>query len=94
MLAVLQDALDCFQKYAFARDVHGRQLFADAEDWISCEDRGWYYSFENICETLEINPDYLRRGVRDWKKQVAVIGPQEPRIKGPVTDDAVLAVAG
>src|SRR5262249_29989513 len=77
MLAVLQDALDCYQKYAFARDTHGRQLFADANDWISCQDRDWYFSFENICETLEISPAYLRQGVQQWKKQ-AVQVPCEP----------------
>jgi len=69
MLAVLQDALDCYQKYAFCTDGQGRQLFADADGWISCEDRNWYFSFENICETLEINPNYLRRGVQEWRRQ-------------------------
>jgi hypothetical protein len=68
MLAVLQDALDCYQKYAFARDGHGRQAFGDAETWISCGDRDWYFSFENICETLDINPDFLRRGMRTWRE--------------------------
>jgi hypothetical protein len=94
MLAVLQDALDCFQKYAFAKDVHGRQLFTDAEGWIACEDREWYFSFENICETLEISPEYLRRGVRDWKMHAGVFGRQGLRSKSPVSDDAVLAAAG
>ena len=71
MLAVLQDALDCYQKYAFARDGHGRQLFGDAESWISCCDRDWYFSFENICETLDINPDFLRRGMQTWREHAA-----------------------
>lgn len=77
MLAVLQDALDCYQKYAFSRDGHGRQLFGDADEWISCEDRDWYFSFENICETLEINPAYLRRGVHRWRTRT-VQGRQHP----------------
>lgn len=68
MLAVLQDALECFQKYALSKDIHGHQLFAEAEEWIACEDRSWYFSFENICETLEINPAYLRQGVQAWRK--------------------------
>ncbi len=72
MLAVLQDALDCYQKYAFSKDGPGRQLFADAESWILCDDRDWYYSFENICETLEINPEYLRRGVERWRANTSV----------------------
>lgn len=71
MLAVLQDALDCYQKYAFARDGQGRQLFVDAEAWIAGEDAAWYFSFENICEILEINPAYLRRGVERWRAHAA-----------------------
>lgn len=69
MLAVLEDAIDCYRKYAFAKDGPGRQLFADASGWISCDDRGWCFSFENICEALEINPDYLRRGMQKWRRR-------------------------
>ncbi|MFN8624843.1 MAG: hypothetical protein U0587_02485 [Candidatus Binatia bacterium] len=68
MLAVLQDALECYQKYAFASDLHGHQLFAEADEWISCQERTWYFSFENICETLEIDPDYLRHGMQAWRQ--------------------------
>jgi hypothetical protein len=68
MLAVLQDALDCYQKYAFAKDGPGQQMFADADEWINDEDRGWYFSFENICEILDINPAYLRQGVKRWRQ--------------------------
>lgn len=67
MLAVLEDALDCFQKYAAARDGHGQALFEEANTWISSNDRGWFFSYENICETLEINPEYLRRGLDSWR---------------------------
>lgn len=72
MLAVLQDALDCYQKYAFAKDGVGRQLFSDASSWIRCEDRSWYFSFENICETLEISPSYLRNGVERWRRRASL----------------------
>ena len=94
MLAVLQDALDCFQKYAFARDVHGRQLFADAEEWIACDDRHWLLGREHLRD-LGDQPRVSASwgaGVEDNKPRC--IGPQEPRMKMPVTVDAVLAVAG
>ena len=68
MLAVLEDALDCFQKYAAARDGHGQALFEEANTWIASNDRGWFFSYENICETLEINPEYLRRGLDTWRR--------------------------
>jgi hypothetical protein len=67
MLAVLEDAVDCYQKYAHARDPRGRQLFEEARDWVVSTDRTWLFSFENICDTLEICADYVRRGLRDWR---------------------------
>jgi hypothetical protein len=67
VVAVLEDAVDCFQKHIHARDEKARQLFADAEEWISSEDRSWPFSFENVCDLLQINPQYLRRGLMAWK---------------------------
>ena len=68
MLAVLQDALKCFQKHASAQYVWEKKLFREAQDWIMDKNTGWYFSFENICETLQLNPDYLRRGLLVWKE--------------------------
>ena len=67
MLAVLEDAIDCYQKFAHARDPRGTQMFDEAREWVSSTDRGWLFSFENICDTLEINAGYVRRGLREWK---------------------------
>ena len=94
MLAVLQDALDCYQKYAFAKDGHGRQLFADADAWVSCEDSDWYFSFENICETLDINPAYLRRGVQEWRRRAIMLGRQPTRDKRTPSGEDHLAAVG
>ena len=69
VVAILEDAVDCFHKHLFARDHKARQLFEDAEAWILCEDREWPFSFENICELLDLNPEYLRRGLLAWKEQ-------------------------
>src|SRR3989475_9565775 len=32
MLAVLEDAIDCYQKYAHSRDPRGRQMFDEARE--------------------------------------------------------------
>ena len=66
-IAVLQDAVDCFQKHIRARDRKAQQLFAEAEEWICSQDRSWPFSFENICDLLQINAQYLRRGLTLWK---------------------------
>jgi hypothetical protein len=69
MLAVLEDAIFCFQKYLFAHDRKGRALFQEAEEWILENQSEWFFSFNNICEVLGIHPGYLRQGLLRWKKQ-------------------------
>jgi hypothetical protein len=68
MLAVLEDAIACFQKYVLARDGKGREMFRDAEEWISAEESEWLFSFDNVCEALGFNPSYVRAGLVRWKE--------------------------
>jgi hypothetical protein len=67
MFAVLSDAVECFQKYVGSDRRGSRKLFDDAEAWINSRDSKWPYSFEFICEVLNINPDYLRMGLTRWR---------------------------
>ncbi len=69
MLAVLEDAVACFQKYLFARDSKGKGLFRDAEEWISEESSDYLFSFDNICEVFGLNPPYVREGLARWKEK-------------------------
>src|SRR5213593_1506914 len=69
MIAVLEDAVDVYRKQAGARDPRGQQLFHDAEVWIEDPDRTWLFSFQNICDVLGLDADYLRRGLRVLKER-------------------------
>ena len=69
MLAVLEDAIACFQKYIFARDGKGKMLFQEAEEWVQERGGDWLFSFANVCETLGFDPEYLRQGIMQWKEQ-------------------------
>ena len=70
VIAILQDAVECYQKHLFARDNKARQLFADAEEWIMSTDRAYFFSFENVCELLDINPEFMRRGLLAWRERL------------------------
>lgn len=65
--AVLQDAVDCFQKYLVTADRRQRGLYLDAEAWILSRERGWPFAFENVCEQLNLDATYLRRGLLAWR---------------------------
>ncbi len=74
MLAVLEDAIDCFQKYAHTSDLRGRQMFLESYEWIMSPDKRWLFSFENICQIVDMNPDYIRQGLSRWRTQNAKSG--------------------
>ena len=69
MLAVLRDALDCYQKYALADDRANRELFEEAAAWIECTNTDGLFSFESISSALDIEPAYFRRGLAEWHRR-------------------------
>ena len=69
MLAILEDAVACFQKYLLARDSKGKAQFHDTEAWVFQRDDSGVFSFDIVCETLGLDPDYLRRGLAQWQRQ-------------------------
>jgi len=68
MLAVLGDALACYQKYLAARKRKGGNLFREADEWIFGKDDDHLFSFENVCEVLGLDPPYVRRLLVQWKE--------------------------
>jgi hypothetical protein len=52
MLAVLESAVEDFQKYVLARNPSRKKLFQYAEEWFLEKNSDELFSFENICETL------------------------------------------
>jgi len=68
MLAVLEDAVSCFQKYVTAQRRKEKALFQEVEEWFTEQDNDCFFSFENICESLGLAPDYLRKGLVQWKE--------------------------
>lgn len=60
MLAVLEDGIRCFQEHLKNPRVRPRLLARQAEKWIRSSDWDWPFSFNNVCESLSLNPDCLR----------------------------------
>src|SRR5262245_34549584 len=82
MLAVLENAVEHFQKYALARKPSRKQLFQDAEEWFLDKDNDALYSFENICDTLGFHPDHIRKGLMAWKDAKLKLGSIDPDSAG------------
>ena len=89
MIAVLQDAIDCVEKYRFTRDHRGRRLFDEAMQWLLAEEADWPYSFECICGVLELDADAVRYSLKlaPERQPVSVpramqIATREPQYRG------------
>ncbi|HEY7220905.1 MAG TPA: hypothetical protein VH985_21205 [Candidatus Binatia bacterium] len=67
LLAVLQDAIESFQKYFPSTREKERQLYAEARAWIFDDQRDWIFSFANVCDLLDLNPAYVRKGLSQWQ---------------------------
>ena len=79
LLAVLEDAIACFQKDIDAPEGRRSKTFREAEEWFLERDSERLFSFENTCEAIGINPSYLRQGLFRWKeirmvRQVSICG--------------------
>jgi hypothetical protein len=67
MLAVLQDAVTCFQENIAATCKRKRALYQEAEEWFIADDKYYLFSFANICEALGFDVSYFRQGLLRWK---------------------------
>jgi hypothetical protein len=66
MLAVLSDAVRCFQMGAASERGPRRTLFSDAEWWLFCDKGSRPFSVQYICDALDVDPSLLRRELLRW----------------------------
>src|SRR5688572_29395137 len=69
MRAVLEDAIECFQKQSGKSGRRAQRLAREAEEWLLNDDQRWPFSFLNICHVLGIDPGYIRRGLKQWRQK-------------------------
>lgn len=68
LLALLDDAVKCFQKHSGAKSGRGKRRFIEVERWFWDTKREDTFSFENVCAVLGLSPGYLRRMLIQWKE--------------------------
>jgi hypothetical protein len=69
MFAILEDAINCYQNNLLAQSVKGKRFFEETKSWIVAVDSDWIFSFENVCEALGFNPEYVRQGLLRWAEK-------------------------
>jgi hypothetical protein len=68
MAAVLEDAVRIYLKHAGGPGERG-EAFRETEAWIDERGADRLYAFENVCAVLDLDAEYLRRGLRARKQQ-------------------------
>ena len=82
MVAILEDAVSCLSKDPRRCPRQQRKSFDEAHSWINANDtEGWVFSFTNVCETLGIEPSYLRGGLNRWTALSGKSAAEKPRLK-------------
>ena len=76
--AVLREAIREYQKFAGHRGRRGSRLFREVHEWFLQDDRKWNFSFINVCQILDLEPTYIRTGLKIWcERNVAANGAQD-----------------
>lgn len=105
MAAILSDGVEAYiasrvssalqRSSAHRNDSSAKSSFkhpkhTDAQDWVDDCDDSYVFSFDNVCSSLGIDPDYLRLGlsryvqaVRDRKQELHRVGDAWKRIRRP-----------
>ena len=63
MLAVLKDGIDCFLN----GHLHDDGGFLEAQQWIMAGNQAGPFAYDNICETLGIEPQSLRERLKSLR---------------------------
>ncbi|HXF76099.1 MAG TPA: hypothetical protein VNN13_08400 [Methylomirabilota bacterium] len=79
LLAILEDGIRCYQENLFAHGGKRRALFEEARDWLFSDDADWFCSFVSICTLLNLSPNYIRRGLRQWEAQAHKAAQKKPQ---------------
>jgi hypothetical protein len=67
-LAVLEDAVRRVLRHMNATLPHERAAYQTEMEWFAGDDRSEPFSFESLCDALNIDPEFVRRCLRQWRE--------------------------
>ncbi len=88
LLAILEDAIRCYQSNFAVRNGSRRILFRETEEWLFDSDGTAFLSCPMVCESLGVNSVQLRRYLREWQLRMKA-GHDAPRLtrRSPASAD-------
>ena len=80
-LAVLEDAVLTFERSVGVDGARPQRLLAEVEAWVASDATDWPFAFVTICHTLNIDPDYIRRGLRRSRTRLEATTQRKPPLR-------------
>jgi len=77
-LAVMWEAVIDLEKFRFATRRRQQRLYWEAYQWVTGNDRGWPYSFLNLCDVLNLAAQPVRKQLLGEMLPAVVPAPQAP----------------
>ena len=78
-LAVLEDAILTFERSVGVDGPRPRRLLAEVDAWLASDATDSPFAFVTICHTLNIDPDYVRGGLRRSRARLEAATKRTPR---------------
>ena len=60
--ALLFDGVQNFMNYACAANAKQKHKYSEAFNWVQNKKNDYIFSFDNVCEALGLNPEWVRLG--------------------------------
>lgn len=76
-LAVLEDAAETLRKSHGVDTLRARRLASQAWTWLESNEAHHAFTFRVICQHLDLDPEWLRRGLSKWRPVIAATGPRK-----------------
>ncbi len=67
MFAILFDAVSVYCREREPATSKERRILRETSRWITSNDRTWVFSFLRVCEALDLDASYIRRGLRELR---------------------------
>lgn len=80
MAALLEDTAHIYSRHAGAGQ--SSRLFQEAKSWVESDDRAWPFSFERVCEALQLDAEWVRGRLRTAGSRRTRVGAVDARPGG------------
>lgn len=87
-LAVLWEAVLDLDKYRFAQRRRQQRLYWEAYEWVTSDDRSWPYSFANLCDTVGLTVEPVRKQLLGELRSVAPTADKAGAVAEPMLEKA------